>query len=267
MIHQSFGSSIISRSSGVDEQTFPVARSIGKITLEKLKPLDIQRYYTRKLQHGRHDGSGGLSARSVLHHHRLLHKALEFAVKWQLIPKNPAKSVMPPKPRQKNINVLTKSQIHKVLHHMTNQTMYEIVYFAIQTGMRRSEIFGLRWQDVNFTTQTICIRYTLHYHKNIGYRLRETTKTKGSRRTLAISQSVMNLLQQIKQRQMKDKEKLGVAYSDLDLVFARPSGRPLDMNNISYDFSQLVKQLDVPYVHFHSLLHCHASLLYNSGAS
>lgn len=238
---------------------------LGKKAIDKLKPLDIQKYYTEKLRNGRVDGKGGLSARTVLHHHRLLHEALEYAVKWQIIPINPAKAVSPPKAKKVEFNVLTREQIQTVLEHSKGKPYYNVVFLAIHTGMRRGEIFGLKWKDIDFKNNLLSIRRTLQRIKNKGYVLRDATKTDGSRRTIALTDSVIQLLKQIQQQQEKNKSSLESAYDDQDLVFANPQGGFLDMDNLTRNFSRMVKTLDVPYIRFHDLRHCHATILMQQG--
>lgn len=242
-----------------------LAPTLGKKAIDKLKPLDIQKYYTEKLRNGRVDGKGGLSARTVLHHHRLLHEALEYAVKWQIIPINPAKAVSPPKAKKAEFNVLTKEQIQMVLEHSKGKPYYNVVFLAIHTGMRRGEIFGLKWKDIDFNNQILSIRRTLQRIKNKGYVLLDATKTDGSRRSVTLTDSVIQLLKQIKDKQEKDKLIFGSAYDDQDLVFATPEGKFLNMENLTRNFGRMVKKLDVPYVRFHDLRHCHATILMLQG--
>lgn len=163
--------------------------SLGKITLDRLKPVHIQTYYAEKLNNGRMDGEGGLSARSVLHHHRVLHEALEHAVKWQIISVNPVKAVSPPKPQKKQINVLTRDEIIQLLKAAEGTRFYDPIFFAVNTGMRRGEIIALRWCDIDFENRIISVRQTLHRLKGKGFVFRDTTKTDGSRRSIAVSES------------------------------------------------------------------------------
>lgn len=176
---------------------------LGHYKLDQLKPTIIQGYYTNRLQVGRKDGKGGLSARSVLHHHRLLHEILNHAVRWQLIPINHAKAVIPPKPTKKKINILNKGEITQLLDGLKKTPLYDAVFIAINTGMRRGEIFGLRWKDINFHQATISVNQTLQRIHKIGLMIRDTTKTDGSQRTIAISESVIAHLNQIKKQQKK----------------------------------------------------------------
>jgi site-specific recombinase XerD len=89
--------------------------ALGKHELSKLKPLQIQSYYSKALQSGRRDGSGGLASQTVLHHHRLLRKAMQDAVKWELISRNPVASVQPPRTPGEEMQVLNAEEVHKLL--------------------------------------------------------------------------------------------------------------------------------------------------------
>jgi integrase len=205
--------------------------SLGKITLNLLKPMHIQKYYSEKLNSGRIDGKGGLSARSVLHHHRLLHEALEHAVKRQIIPVNPVRAVSSPKPQRKQMNVLTREEILQLLKAAEGTRFYEPIFFAVNTGMRRGEIFALRWSDIDFENQIISVRQTLHRLKGKGFIFRNTTKTDGSRRSIAVSQSVINMLNRIKKKQAEQKIALGPAYQDYNLVFCKTDGSPYNLDH------------------------------------
>lgn len=238
---------------------------LGNITMDNLKPMHFQNYYSKKLTMGRKDGRGGLSAKSVLAHHRLIHEALEFAVKWQVIGINPAKAATPPRPEKKEVNVLTREEIYKLLEGAKTKYFYEAIFLAINTGMRRGEIFGLRWCDVDFTNQTFSIRQTLQRLKGEGLVFRKATKTDGSRRSIAVSEAVLNMLKTERAKQNQQKLKLGSYYQDHDLVMANEDGTPINIDYLSREFGRLVKRLDIPYVRFHDLRHTHATLLLQQG--
>jgi integrase len=239
--------------------------AIGKITLDKLKPMHIQNYYSYKLTKGRKDGSGGLSARSVYHHHRVLHEALEYAVRWQVIAINPVKAVAPPRPQRQQINVLSREEVHQLLAAAKGTKFYDPIFFAINTGMRRGEIFAVRWSDVDFEKQIISVRQTLQRIKGKGLVIRNTTKTDGSRRSIAVSKSVISMLKQIKKKQETEKIAFESAYQDNDLVFCNPDGTPFNIDYFSREFGRLIRRNNLPPVRFHDLRHTHATLLLQQG--
>jgi integrase len=239
--------------------------SLGRITLDKLKPMHIQRYYSQRLQNGRRDGKGGLSPRTVLHHHRVLREALQHAVKWQLLSYNPADAAEAPKPQRKKFNVLSKDEVHKLLDAASKTPYYEAIYMAINTGMRRGEIYGLQWADINFTNKTVGINQTLQRLKGEGLVFRETTKTDGSRRSIAISDNVISMLQKIKTKQKENRLLCGPLYEDHDLVFSNTHGTPINIDYVSQQFGYLVKKIGLQHVRFHDLRHSHATLLLEQG--
>ncbi|MBA4550022.1 site-specific integrase [Thermoactinomyces intermedius] len=239
--------------------------SLGKMTLDKLKPLHIQRYYSEKLSSGRTDGKGGLSARSVYHHHRVLHEALEQAVKWQVIAVNPVRAVSPPKPKRKQLTVLTRDEVLQLLKAAEGSKLYEPIFFAVNTGMRRGELFALRWSDVDFENQVISVRQTLYRTKSDGFAFRDAAKTDGSRRSVAVSGSIVNMLKRIKKEQAANKLALGPAYQDHDLIFCKDDGSPYNLDYVSRDFGRLVRKHNLPPIRFHDLRHTHATLLLQQG--
>ncbi|SDZ12407.1 site-specific integrase [Thermoactinomyces sp. DSM 45892] len=238
---------------------------LAEIPLNDLKPLDIQGYYSRKLENGKKDGSGGLSAKSVYSHHRLLHEALEHAVRWQMIDSNPMKSVIPPRPKRKHFDVLTREQIHFLLQEAKKSKFYYPIYFAIHTGMRRGEILGLKWQDVDLTNQVVSVRRSVQRVNGQGIIFKDTTKNDGSRRTVAISSSVIETLRTIEAKQSRHKQSYGIHYQDYGLVFANDNGSPFDPDGLSRGFRRLVKNLEIPHIRFHDLRHSHATLLIQQG--
>lgn len=245
--------------------------TIGHLTLDKLKPLHIQKYYTEKLKSGRIDGSGGLSAQSVLHHHRLLKEALQQAVKWQLIVRNTADAVEPPKPDRYEMSILDAEQIKLLLNELNTLMLDENIgyyappiIFGIYTGMRRGEILGLREKDINFENKTAAVCQTLQRVDGIGLFFKDP-KTPKSRRSVSLSSSLLEMIQKVKLSNAKNKLKAGPVYQDNGLIFCQPNGKPIEPSELGRVFSKLLKQCNLPKVRLHDLRHTHASLMLQQG--
>ena len=117
--------------------------------LIRLQPYDIQGFYGWTLKSGRKDGKGGLSARTVHHFHRVLYESLKYAVKQELLIRNPAEAVDPPRPSDREMTALNAEVVRRFLEAAEKTPYYVIFYTAVFTGLRRSELLGLRWEDVD----------------------------------------------------------------------------------------------------------------------
>jgi integrase len=127
---------------------------IGSIKLEKLTPLLIQDFYSKL------SAENNLGNTTVNYIHRLLNNALKQAVKWNMLIINPCNAVTPPRKDKYEAITLTEMEVATLLDACKNDIMYTPILIACTTGMRRSEIAGLRWSDINFTEKTISVRHT-----------------------------------------------------------------------------------------------------------
>ena len=116
-----------------------------------LTPAIIQRYYTDKLKNGRLSGKGGLSPRTVRHHHTTLHTALESAMKWELLGRNPADAVDAPRYSKTEMKILDEVGLRCIIDGAKDTMWFPIFYTALFTGARRSEVLALCWSDVHPT--------------------------------------------------------------------------------------------------------------------
>lgn len=131
---------------------------LGHVKLDKLQPIQLQHYLTEKQRSGRLDGTGGLSAKTVKSIHALLHGALGQAVRWRMIPLNPADAVQPPRVKRKQMPTATEEDVARLLIAIA-QSRYRLpILIALATGMRRSEVCGLKWCDFDSDRQylTVC---------------------------------------------------------------------------------------------------------------
>ncbi|QIZ07625.1 site-specific integrase [Priestia megaterium] len=235
---------------------------LGHINISKLQPSHLQEYYAQKLSNGKID-EGGLSAQSVKHHHRLIFKALKDAVKWQLIVRNVAEAVTPPKTRKVEMQTWDNEQVKVFLEVSKDSPYYQIFLTAINTGMRRGEVLGLRWQDIDFDNNMIYVRQSLQEVKKEGLTFKEPKS--GKSRSISITPSLTKEFKKIYKLQLEHKLLLGQGYHDLDLVFAQKNGKPIQPTEMARNYRKMVDKSGLPYIRFHDLRHTHATLLLQQG--
>jgi integrase len=153
----------------------------GNIQLRRLKPEHLQKHYSKMLK-------VGLSSRSVRYHHAVIHVALQTAIKWGLLGRNAADAIEPPRIRRREMQTWNESEISSFLEAARGTQYYTLFYLTLFTGMRRSELLALRWQDIDFIYGQISVSRSLHQLKNGEYVFTQP-KSERSRRTIALPPS------------------------------------------------------------------------------
>jgi integrase len=207
--------------------------SLGNIPLRQIKPEHLQRYYSEKMASGRYDGKGGLSARSVRHHHMALHSALEVAVNWGVIARNPADAVNPPRVQRTDMQIWDEDDMRHFLSAAKDSPYYSIFYLALFTGMRRSELLALRWCDVDLILCQIFVSRSMHHLKDGRTVFRQPKTAKGSR-TVALPPSAAMVLREHRERQEAERLALGKPLNNDDLVFSHIDGTPMLPDTITH---------------------------------
>ncbi len=234
------------------------------MTLMQLKPEYLQRYYSEKLTGGRCDSSGGLSAQTVRHHHTALHKALQTAVEWGLLNRNAADAVSPPHVQRPEMQTWDEDEITRFLEAAKTTPYHHLFYLALFTGMRRSELLALRWQDVDFIMSQIYVSRSLHVLKG-GKVVFKSPKTAKGRRTVALPPSAILMLGEHHEKQKLDRAMLGIPLNDDGLVFCQLDGRPLLPNSVTHAWIKLVRRTGLKPIRLHDARHTHASLMLKQG--
>jgi integrase len=239
--------------------------ALGAIPLARLRPQHIQACYSEARQAGRIDGKdGGLSAQTVLHHHRVLREALHHAVRWQLLARNPADAVEAPRPPRHEMRVLTPDGVQRLLAACEDSELYAIVFVAVATGLREGEILALRWSDVDLHGSSAHVTRTLQYVSGRGLLFREP-KTSRSRRRVSLSRETVAVLSEHRRRQLERRLALGPGYEDQNLVFVGSAGKPIPPYSVSQRFATLVKAAGIGPLRFHDLRHTSATLMLSAG--
>jgi integrase len=227
--------------------------ALGRIKLKKLAPAHVQSFYQDRLD-------AGLAPASVNKLHVVLHKALDQAVKWNMIPRNPTEVVSAPRPTPKEMHPLSAEETRKMLEAAHGDKLEALYVLAIHTGMRQGELLGLKWQDVDLENATVSVRRTLT--KSGGRLLLGEPKTKKSRRTIQLTEEAVRVLCEHLDRQVEHIQRLGDLYRDEGLIFASEVGTLINPTNLRQrSFGSLLKRVGLPKIRFHDLRHTCATLL------
>lgn len=229
-----------------------ILEELGYIKLEELQPMHLQSFYTKC-------SKKGLSNKTILYFHRIIHCALNQAMKWQFIIRNVADCVDTPKPKKYNAAFLNDNQIADLIKVISNTDIYIPVMIAIATGMRRGEILGLTWNNINLEKGIIKVTQALYPTKEGLVIL--PPKTEKSTRIISMPLTLINILKKHKHEQDKLKARFGNNYINKDLVCCKLDGSPLHPTTLNHKFHDLLKENNLPLIRFHDLRHSHASLL------
>ncbi len=239
---------------------------IGHLALTKLRPLHVQGLEADLLANGRQrrreGGPSGLSPRTVLHVHRVLATALRQAVRWQMIPRNPADAVRPPCPTRPEIHTLTEEETALLLQAAKGSRLYAPVLLALTTGLRRGELLALRWEDVDLESGTLRVVQNLTVtQEGLVFK---TPKTAKSRRSVALPALAVEALREHRKQQSEERLRLGPVWQDHALVFPGLDGRPWHPDLFTSGFHDLTLRAGLR-VRLHDLRHTHATQLLKAG--
>ncbi len=207
---------------------------LGSLPLAKLRPLHMQECYRQLLARGR-------APRTVLQLHRVVREALQQALKWQLLPRNPADAVEPPSPARHQVPMLTLEAVGSLIEAAEASTPHgPLVRTAAMTGLRLGEVLGLRWQDLDLDGGVVYVRQALQWLSRQAPTFRQPKSHRGAR-PVAIGLSTIDRLRRHRREQLESRLVVGALYDDRDLVFAADAGGPLHPDAVRRAFRKAVK--------------------------
>lgn len=239
-----------------------VAPIIGGVTLNKLSAASIDLAWGKLLESGRRDGKGGLSPRTVHHCRRVMLTAMDQAVKWDLLKRNPVALTRPPKVERKQMEAYSAPQTAVLLDELRASRVFIPVLLAALCGMRRGEIIALRWKDIDLAGAIIAVTRSA---EQVGTEVRYKETKSGKARTVALSSTVLEELRRHRLGQAEEQLKLGIRPSEESFVVAQIDGAPLKPVSLTHEWTRLLAKTDLPRIRFHDLRHSHATQLLAAG--
>lgn len=230
--------------------------AFGGKRLDQLRRGGIQRVYNAMTERG-------LAPRTVRYAHSTLRSALQDAVKYQLLARNPADDVDLPKKRRSERTVLTVEQVGAFLQASEGSRWHTLWMLLVTTGLRPGEALGLKWAD--FEGNRLRVQRVLVRPRGGGWHVDEP-KTDRSRRSVTLPETLCKVLRQHRKHQAQERLKAGPAYEDNDFMFAAKLGQPLDFRLLARRyFKPLLVEADLPAIRPYDLRHSHATLLLKAG--
>ena len=230
---------------------------IGKLPIEKLSTMELQKLYRKLMTKGRVERiesekqPKGLSAKTVRNIHQVISSAMDFAVAQKIIPENPCKAVALPKVEHREMQTIPAEQLRAFLVEAKASGVYEMYYTELATGLRRGELLGLKWSDIDLDTGVIRIKRQIA--RVNGQIVEAPLKTKNAYRTVAISQQTVEVLEQQKTK------------TNDEYVFPSPNGGPISPDSVNNMLKRVLARAGISRVRFHDLRHTFATVALQNG--
>jgi integrase len=241
---------------------------LGQVKLQALTPVQLNHLYAHLLERGRRktiSGEAGLAPKTVRNVHVMLHSALHDAMRWGYLVRNVAEAADPPAARTPEQKVWSPQELGAFLDHVRDDRLYALWLLVATTGMRRGELAGLRWIDIDFDHATVSPTIP---RVVVDHQVHDSApKTERGRRRLALDPVTLAALQAHRQRQAEDRTAVGRRYRDHGYVFTWPDGRPLHPENIANWFEQHTRAAGLPRIRLHDVRHSYATAALKAGIS
>ena len=229
--------------------------ALGGILLDKLTAMDLQKLYKHLLENGRvecpeaRNKPKGLSIKTVRNINQMISSALNCAVEQRLIPSNPTKGCVLPKLERKEMKILPPESLGTFFEEARRSGVFELYYIDLATGLRRGELLGLKWSDIDLAKGIIHVRRQVL--RQNGKIIEDPLKTKNSYRNIAIGTDAIEALRGIEQKD--------------EYVFPSPYGGPMSPDSVLHMLQRVLKRTGLERIRFHDLRHTFSVMALQNG--
>lgn len=234
---------------------------LGDRRLTELTPMHLKAWHSTLGRDGR-SGGGPLSARTVQLAHRILHRALADAVRWHVLPANPATAARAPKVERTEMTVWSAEESARFLTAIAEDRLAAVWTVALHTGLRRGELAGLRWKDLDLAGATLTVA---QQRTTASYKVVVSAPKARSNRQLLLAAPTVRALEEHRRRQRRERLAVGGDWKDTGYVFVDEWGEPYHPQRIRNLFDQACRATGVTPIRLHDLRHTMATLALQAG--
>lgn len=231
--------------------------AMGKLPLKSIKNSNVQAWVNGL-------SKKGLSPKTIRNAYNNLNAALKKAVILRMIPYNPCEGTVLPKLKKHQINVYNDTEIRDALNAAKGTDMYLIILILVATGIRRGELCGLTWGDIDFSKNQIQI-HNNRVNGDVGRVIEKAPKSEAGNRVISIGNDVMRELAKARMDYIKDRNEWGAGFDDTGYVIRHPNGKPYNPDSITQKWERFVKKHNLRPLKLHGLRHSNATSLINAG--
>lgn len=247
------------KSTTLEDYTLTVRKhlkpELGHVQVQALTTAMVQKFYSDRLD-------AGLGSRTVQLCHLRLSQALALAEREGIVRRNVCAATEPPRARAKPGQTWTGAQAQQFLAKAKDDTYWPLWLLALKTGLRRGELLGVRWKDLDLDTGMLRVQQTVQVLA--GAPCIQPPKTDAGRRVVKLSADVIDALRTYRTEWVK-RQLAASAWTEGDLVFCTAEGKPLNPNNLYRNYEAIIARADVPRIRLHDMRHTHATLLLAAG--
>jgi integrase len=230
---------------------------LGSVRLQSLTPAQVKKFETDLLIDGAKNGRP-LSPKSVRNVHTTLHRALADALALELVVRNVAAAVKPPRGTPSTVHAWTADEVAAFLDNTDGDRLYPLWVLLATTGMRRGEALALRWSDLDMSASRVTVMRTASW---VGKQVTFTEpKTRAGRRLVPLSADTVAVLREHRKLQAEERLAAGSLYGAENLVFADELGQPFNPSNVTRAFGRAVQEGGLPPITLHGLRHSFATI-------
>lgn len=248
--------------------TIRVYAAFGHLRVDSITRGQIQAFVDDMAKNGKNMKTGKpLSRKSIVHHLNFLSDVFNYALRFDMIDSNPCNHIFVPKGEKKEKEIYTveeMKQLFKLVNQYAPLKYKAFLTLAVYSGFRNGELMGLECKDVDWENNVISVRRTSNYTVTDG-NYTDTPKTKSSIRSLKLPQQLFDVLSELRESQLKNKENLGTKWIDSDRLFVTEVGKPLHRGSPYKWQREFTERHGMRFCDIHSLRHFNATVLINAG--